>query len=106
MSSPKLRLRRALEDYQVDRADVEVQQCMKLTATNSPFGLTVKFTLGMEWPSQLIVAHQYSSPKPLTSLGDRSEGVTPVPIPNTAVKPLSPDGTAWATVWESRKSPD
>jgi hypothetical protein len=53
MSSPKLRLRRALEDYQVDRADVEVQQCMKLTATNSPFGLTIKFTLGMEWPHNL-----------------------------------------------------
>ena len=39
-------------------------------------------------------------------LGDRSEGVTPVPIPNTAVKPLSPDGTARASVWESRKLPD
>ncbi len=38
-------------------------------------------------------------------LGDRSEGVAPVPIPNTAVKPLSPDGTARASVWESRKSP-
>ena len=39
-------------------------------------------------------------------LGDRSERATPVPIPNTAVKPLSPDGTARATVWESRKSPE
>ena len=39
-------------------------------------------------------------------LGDRSEGVPPVPIPNTAVKPLSPDGTACASVWESRKSPN
>jgi hypothetical protein len=38
-------------------------------------------------------------------LGDYSEGVTPVPIPNTEVKPLSPDGTALATVWESRTSP-
>jgi hypothetical protein len=38
-------------------------------------------------------------------LGDFSEGVTPVPIPNTEVKPLSPDGTALATVWESRTSP-
>ena len=26
--------------------------------------------------------------------GDYSEGETPVPIPNTAVKPLSADGTA------------
>ncbi len=37
--------------------------------------------------------------------GDSSEGVTPVPIPNTEVKPFSPDGTARASVWESRKSP-
>jgi len=29
-------------------------------------------------------------------LGDRSEGVPPVPIPNTEVKPFSPDGTARA----------
>ena len=38
-------------------------------------------------------------------LGDLSERDPPVPIPNTVVKPLSPDGTAQATVWESRKSP-
>ena len=38
-------------------------------------------------------------------LGDLSERDPPVPIPNTAVKPLSPDGTARASVWESRKSP-
>jgi hypothetical protein len=38
-------------------------------------------------------------------LGDHGEGETPVPIPNTAVKPFSADGTAWATVWESRTSP-
>jgi hypothetical protein len=41
-----------------------------------------------------------------TILGGSSEGVTPVPIPNTAVKPLSPDGTALATVWESRTPPN
>ena len=31
--------------------------------------------------------------------------VTPVPIPNTAVKPVYVDGTAWETAWESRKPP-
>ena len=30
---------------------------------------------------------------------------TPVPIPNTAVKPLFADGTARVTVWESRALP-
>ena len=37
--------------------------------------------------------------------GDHSERVPPVPIPNTEVKPLSPDCTARAGVWESRTSP-
>ncbi len=39
-------------------------------------------------------------------LGDLSERDPPVPIPNTEVKPLSPDGTARASVWESRTSPE
>ena len=37
--------------------------------------------------------------------GGSSEGETPVPIPNTEVKPLSVDGTAPATGWESRSPP-
>ena len=36
--------------------------------------------------------------------GHRSR-VTPVPIPNTEVKPATADGTAWETVWESRSLP-
>ena len=38
-------------------------------------------------------------------LGGYAEGVTPVPIPNTEVKPLRADGTARAAVWESRSPP-
>ena len=37
--------------------------------------------------------------------GDHGGGVTPVPIPNTAVKPSSADGTARAAWWESRTLP-
>ena len=37
--------------------------------------------------------------------GGDGKGETPVPIPNTAVKPLSADGTARETVWESRTPP-
>ena len=33
-------------------------------------------------------------------------GETPVPIPNTMVKPRAADDTALATVWESRRLPD
>ena len=38
-------------------------------------------------------------------LGDHSEEDPPVPIPNTVVKLFSPDGTAFASLWESRKLP-
>ena len=37
--------------------------------------------------------------------GGHRRRVTPVPIPNTEVKPSTADGTAWATVWESRSLP-
>ena len=36
--------------------------------------------------------------------GHRSR-VTPVPIPNTEVKPATVDGTVWETAWESRSLP-
>ncbi len=38
--------------------------------------------------------------------GDKGEGATPVPIPNTVVKTFSADGTAWVTAWESRTLPE
>ncbi len=44
-------------------------------------------------------------PDPLKFLGGYAERVTPVPIPNTEVKPLWADGTARAAVWESRSPP-
>ena len=37
--------------------------------------------------------------------GNDRERATPVPIPNTEVKPLFADGTAWVAVWESRTLP-
>src|SRR4051795_4806604 len=38
--------------------------------------------------------------------GGHGERETPGPIPNPEAKPLSADGTARATAWESRTSPD
>src|SRR5262245_40425040 len=38
-------------------------------------------------------------------LGGIAGGATPVPIPNTEVKPSWADGTALATAWESRSLP-
>src|SRR4051812_46371442 len=45
---------------------------------------------------------------PLTApvSGGHSGGVTPVPIPNTEVKPSSADGTWDESPWESRTPPD
>ena len=37
--------------------------------------------------------------------GGHSKEDPPVPIPNTEVKLFSADGTAWATMWESRSPP-
>src|SRR5437867_4429764 len=37
--------------------------------------------------------------------GGHSEGETPLPIPNRAVKPLSADGTWPERAWESRSPP-
>ena len=41
-----------------------------------------------------------------TDFGDYRVWVTPVPIPNTEVKPDSADGTWVDSPWESRSSPD
>jgi hypothetical protein len=38
-------------------------------------------------------------------VGDFSKEETPVPIPNTAVKLLSPDDTVGVASWESRTLP-
>ena len=43
--------------------------------------------------------------KSSVSDGGYCSGATPVPIPNTEVKSACADGTAWATVWESRTPP-
>ena len=37
--------------------------------------------------------------------GGDAGGATPVPIPNTEVKPSRADGTALVTAWESRSLP-
>src|SRR4051812_39439960 len=44
--------------------------------------------------------------RPLTLFGGHSEGETPLPIPNRAVKPLRADGTWPSRAWESRSPPN
>jgi hypothetical protein len=45
-------------------------------------------------------------PRVTTDFGGNGGGVTPVPIPNTEVKPSRADGTWRETAWESRSPPD
>ena len=68
------------------------------------FPLTLVGAFNRRWPSQ---RPKYKDQRPFFEKfsGGCVERVTPVPIPNTEVKPLGADGTARATVWESRKPP-
>ena len=106
---------------------MEAWQHVELTVTNCSFGLTIKFIVNTAvfsfcGPSifkvscwMLVVgcwllrerceANILQLTSNIRFLGDHSEGDPPVPIPNTEVKPLSPDGTARASVWERRKLP-
>ena len=44
--------------------------------------------------------------KDILFFGDHRESDTPVPIPNTAVKPFIVDGTTRVALWESRTLPE
>src|SRR6266850_6568872 len=65
------------------------------------------------YASPFLLSHSRSSARdeqrnPFASFqfpGDHTARVTPVPIPNTVVKPRRADDTARATVWERRSSP-
>lgn len=84
---------------------------MELTDTNRSCGLIPNHTICiLDLPIWLIYRlgalapsrhHTYVYAFP----GDYGGGETPVPIPNTEVKPLIADGTAWVAVWESRSLP-
>jgi hypothetical protein len=51
------------------------------------------------------VAPPGGEPQAAKFAGGHRIRVTPVPIPNTEVKPDTADGTVWETVWESRSLP-
>ena len=74
---------------------MEAQQCVELTRTNEPIGLT--FTNVLK-PTSIMRSLPLPRPLDPTSpmrhrvknSGDHSGGATPVPIPNTVVKPVAP----------------
>jgi hypothetical protein len=61
--------------------------------------------LGHIFPFSLAFEHVTRIQLVFKLFGGYSEGDTPVPIPNTEVKPFSADGTARETAWESRTPP-
>ena len=78
-----------------------------LKSLDLPGRLPARFESGQPKGSDHISYIQLVSENfDLRVFGGNSERVTPVPIPNTEVKPLSADGTAWVTVWESRSPPN
>ena len=62
----------------------------------------------IDWQTNWIIccAVVKARRKKLTISGGNDEGVPPVPIPNTEVKPFSADGTWLVTARESRSPPD
>ena len=95
-----------MADHHVDRPEVYAWQHVQLTGTNRP-----RAWFYIPTPSHLMVfvlAMEFSEAcsSVTKGFGGDSGGVTPVPIPNTEVKPASADGTWAVTPWESRTPPD
>jgi hypothetical protein len=65
------------------------------------FVLAMEFLKGLRLPPVRVGAGSLDK-----GFGGHSGGVTPVPIPNTEVKPTSADGTWEDSPWESRTPPD
>ena len=111
-----------MEDHHVDRPGVEAQQCVKLTGTNRSIGLIVLinqcslFKVGVQGlcplaprrlraamalvvalllqGATLILRIRPDTPFDLRLPGGYGGVPTPDPIPNSAVKSSSADGTA------------
>ena len=82
---------------------MEAQQCVELTGTNCPFGLTFgRRTL--DAASSFMLEHLPPKADSILVGGDSTED-PPVPIPNTEVKLQYADGTAGEARWESRSPP-
>ncbi len=98
-----------MEDDHVDRLGVEVRQRMKLTSTNRSIGLIVPIAHAHHMMSDVFktkrggittspashpVCAQLGANLALCRPGGSGGVAAPVPIPNTAVKRPSADGTS------------
>ena len=105
-----------MEDHHVDRPGVDAQQCVKLTGTNRSIGLISdagqtahairaqssgigdQTDVGRDATDRPANSDLIPDPRSPTPVFDdlvvMARGNTPDPIPNSAVKTLSADGTA------------
>jgi hypothetical protein len=86
-----------VEDDHVDRPGMEVRQRMKFTGTNSSIGLIVLIPCAHRALRAAIGRHDknsFSKQHALCRPGGYGGVAAPVPIPNTAVKRPSADGTS------------
>ena len=81
-----------MEDDHVDRPGVEALQGVKLTGTNSSIGLIVLIPHAHR--RKATAQNSFSKQHALRRPGGYGGVAAPVPIPNTAVKRPSADGTS------------
>ncbi len=84
-----------MEDDHVDRPGVEAQQCVQLTGTNRSIGL-IALIFNVHMHGLLRPAHVSTRLLRISVLrrpGGSSEEPQPDPIPNSAVKLFSANGT-------------
>ncbi len=80
-----------------------------IDATNHEVFVTLSWKPSEGFPEMLRFRSRFqrgSSRLQYLNSGVYIAGVTPLPIPNRAVKPRRADGTIRVTVWESRSMPD
>ena len=94
-----------MADDHVDRPEVYARQCVQPTGTNRPRAWIDNDVRARYGVLEGVERRRRRSPL-TTGFGGHGGGVTPVPIPNTEVKPASADGTWGETPWESRSPPD
>ena len=85
-----------MEDHHVDRPDVEAWQRVKLTGTNRSFDLIALVAKARDFQSTRFETEKMKSQFCFTVLcrpGGPCKVIRPDPIPNSAVKRLSADGT-------------
>src|ERR1700758_554781 len=106
MRFPTGHLVRPVVDDHVDRPEVYAQQCVQPTGTNRPRAWKHLRSCSLWNAHRGAITETGDCSQLSTVSGGHSGGVTPVPIPNTEVKPASADGTWGESPWESRTSPE